>query len=1268
MTAAVLWAVPIVLVETPVRDIPLSMAFKGINGHLTSHGAIWNWAGPIEYRSIVLTDADDRIVGHIPKISMSRGLLSLGFNYLMGGTYDLGTIKIVGADVLAEVRPKGSNLEDIFNPWLFTKNNAQDDHSQRKSISDVHLSIEIIDASVDLVDIPRNDSWRLTEVIASLTFRPADSISQLLYEWTAAGRLIHSGQPVSSITLDGLSNEINMQSIDNTKITAGVTAVMARNGGWSISAPASHDGHPQTFAVATHQLPLGVSSVAATRFSIDHLLDGLADARLDITFPDIEQNPEFQDSGLNISGSFFGEQLAVCESEALSEVFTIQDCKVPFDINIKDEIITIRDLRAESPLLEAEVSGRIRLPHSDLWEWGNDVVQENFAVAANVDLAALSTAIRGGFSVRPDVEITSGNIHFSALARPDGKDRVLELRAQAKDFSAIHYGKEGQRPLHWNEPFTAWMRGRRGRHKDQFHIEEARIGSSAIELAATATPETANVQWTVDINKLMSELSEVLDVERSIFQGSAHGSLSVSREATTGISKATFSTSVTDFTYRLPDQREWDDENILIEAETVGNHSQSGYRLEQAHIHMSASGDSLTATLDGGAIVHPESMFVHFSGETTPQKWIHGITEALSLECSLTGDVDRWLMRGEVLGGLSMDLKSSGTVKATTALRLGSDDLQITRANIEIEDCELGSMAGGWRIIEPRILATAAGQINLSTSRLSLSSAEVLSASLSLRTGGLIFDVNPTINTHTSSLDMTEMIRGKIQWQADISRIEKWANIPDTLSHWPSSGRVWGTAEVRDTPHGLNVLIDVTGNQLALSKREHGTLFSGNASALQPVWTEPQAHFVIDMTHPPTRSHEVTSEIIVNRLLLDSSTVGLSANGTVSERSTYPMVELNGTLAYDWSQLSRLLTPWTGGGVQLIGGGPRPFTVRGPLAVTRNSHESISTEVQVPNEVSVDGVALEVQQQRQPSKTITIPASAKPLRMKDWFQEVSFATSTNWTGANLGGLHLESGELTMRLFEGQLALGPFDIAASGGRLRGSPWIKVMPLPGELILPPGRIVEGVTLSPEICNRWVQRIVPLLGRSTNTEGRVNIDIGGGRLPLQNFFDGELTAQILFEQLVVTPSGAMQPLVNVLTKIRSIIDPRFAFGDKGVLLSVRPQPVVVRLANKRIWHEGLVLDTGMLSVRSKGSVGEDGSLDMMIEIAFRGDIAAQAPVIAKLLQTPLLIPLRGSVHHPQFDARQIDSILGRIVENTAEAVISDGLSRGLEALFGE
>jgi hypothetical protein len=177
-------------------------------------------------------------------------------------------------------------------------------------------------------------------------------------------------------------------------------------------------------------------------------------------------------------------------------------------------------------------------------------------------------------------------------------------------------------------------------------------------------------------------------------------------------------------------------------------------------------------------------------------------------------------------------------------------------------------------------------------------------------------------------------------------------------------------------------------------------------------------------------------------------------------------------------------------------------------------------------------------------------------------------------------------------------------------------------------------------------------------------------GARLPLGAPFAGELAARVVFDELEVTPAATLAPLANLLVKLRAAIDPRFAVGDRTVLLRVRPEPVRVRIAEQRLWHEGLVMDMGDLTVRSRGSVGRDGSLAMLVEVALRAELAGQAPVIARLLRTPLAIPLKGTVDRPQFDAGAIDVVLGRIVENTAQAVVEEGLSRGLdslETLFG-
>jgi len=141
----------------------------------------------------------------------------------------------------------------------------------------------------------------------------------------------------------------------------------------------------------------------------------------------------------------------------------------------------------------------------------------------------------------------------------------------------------------------------------------------------------------------------------------------------------------------------------------------------------------------------------------------------------------------------------------------------------------------------------------------------------------------------------------------------------------------------------------------------------------------------------------------------------------------------------------------------------------------------------------------------------------------------------------------------------------------------------------------------------------------------------------------------------------------VVSLLAKLQAVVDPRVALSDQPVLLRVRPEPIRLRLAGRRIAHEGLVMDSGPLMVSSRGSVGDDGSLTMLVEVAFRGDLAGQTPIVAQLLRTPIAIPLKGTLARPQFDAGAIDVTMKRILENTARAVVDEGISRGLEALFG-
>lgn len=1269
------WLAPAVLVHTSLRDRPLEAAFSGIDGTVTSRAAHWRWLGGVEYRDIVMADAAGQPAVIVPSLVIERGLLGLALD-----PRNLGTVRLSGVEAVVAVRPGGSSLEDILAPWLATAGDARG----------VACELELVDGTIELVDTSRADAWRITDLIAAGTLGSDGSLAG----WTAAGRVRHAGRPQEGEPATGspVTRDAGPPPrLDRTTIPAAAAAALARDGGWSVSAPAPGADGSRALAITTHRLPLGISSVAATRFGFDRLADGLAEVRLDVALAE---------AATQVQGRAVIEQFAVCAADTLAEQFALERCELPLDLVVDDRGIMIRELRAISPVAEAELSGRVPLPGDDPWEWLEAAVTHDCAAAARIDLAAAARSLPGGLAVRDDVKVTGGSLQLSAVARADGADRLLEVRLDARNLAAVRQAapaappdeatgpkpagaaepvSEGERLFRWSEPLSAWIRGRRGPGRDAgLRIEEARLASQAAEFSATGTPAALRAQWTVDLGGLMSELAEVLDVGGVRLAGKARGRLEAER-AGGDVTAVKLAAAVTDFELAAPGRPAWQDESLSLDAELVGSLSGNLAAIERARGVLAAAGDSLEVSLAGGVLVDT-SVITGPRRAGGPAAWIRPAAAGgeVTADCGIVGDLDRWHRRlaaalpGATVAGLELAGAIEATAAITPAPAAGGDAWRITKAGGEIE--RFAMRLGERQVLEPRIVATAAGIVRPTTGAIEISSAEMLSSSLSIRSGGATWA--PVNGSATSPFDaIMAGVRGRVQWQADLARLADWIVSRDMAAAWPLSGRAWGTLDVAETQLGVNLLAEATGSEVAIARR---------AAQGEPrgIWAEPQAKLVLELTRPYARvaggGLTVADRLVVDQLSLESSTVALAARGSVEEWSGRRLAELTGSLSYDWGQLSRLATPWTGGKVRLAGTVNRPFTARAPLSTA--APVGLATAAGEPLAPASGTLPLpdawlaatrggEVPPAAgRPAATLPVKDAGSARRLEERLKAVSLDTSAAWTAADIDGFSLAAGDVAIRLVEGQLALGPFDLPAAGGRLRGAPWIALAPAPGELVVPPGRIVERVQLTGTMCNRFATWISPLLGRSTEASGVVSIDTAGVRLPLADPLAGEAAAQVVFEQFEVMPSGAMQPLVNLLGKLQAAVDPRFALSDKPVLLRVRPEPIRVRLAERRIWHEGLVMDSGALMLTSKGSVGADGSLAMLVEVAFRGDLVGQTPVVATLARTPIAIPLKGTLARPHFDAAAIDILLQRVLENTARAVIDDGIGRGLEALFGQ
>jgi len=1224
---AAAWFAPELAVRTPFRDRPLAMAFAGIDGSITSGGATWRWIGGVEYRDVVLRDRAGRAAVIVPRLIIDRGLARL-----VADRRSLGTVRLVSPEALVEVRGDGSSLEDILAPWLAAVGTAPE------------LELEILDGTVEFVDATRRDAWRMSDVIAAGTLRAEGVVAG----WTAAGRLRHSAGAgeLPAVPPAAPPPVAEPPRLDRSTIPTAAAAVLVRDGGWSISSPAAAP-EARTMTVAGHRVPLGFSSIVATRFGLPQLLDGIADLRLDVA--------EGVD-GRRAQGVVTVEQFAICDSSDLSERLTIERCEVPFDLALKADRLVVRRLTAVSPMLRADLVGELELPQADVRSWFERLAGDDFTLSVDVDMAAAARGLPDGVRVRPDVRVTGGTLTLAAASRADGTDRLLEVRATARDLAATRAAPAGDaaappRELAWREPFSGWLKARRkAAGPPGLRLEEARIVSEAVELSATGGAEAVGIQWTADIGAVVAGLAELLDLGATA-AGRTTGRIDLAAGAGGSTTTATLAATVMDLELESPGSPPWRDAQVSIEADAVGAITGSLAAIEQARMLVAAGEDRFEASSSGGVLVDLAAVCGLTATRGVPWLRPAAAAENVAAECRLAGELGSWQPRLAMLVPVPRGLETSGRITASASVSARGDAWHFDHAGAEVE-----KLAARWRgreIAEPRVIASASGRVEAASGRVVLSSAELLSATLSVRSGGLSWDPS-------AAGWWIDRVRGRLQWQADLARLERWLVEAEPAGRWPVSGRGWGTCEIGETQTGLNVLFEATGSQVAV------------AAAGRPVWMEPRPAFVFEVTRPFTSDRRAGDALRIDRLGIESATVGVSASGAVHDLASRRIVSLEGTAAYDWEQVSRLLTPWTGGRVRLAGSGSRPFAVRGPLRPLPSASDAGATAAgdaaAVPLPADWLAATRGGEETGELTARLTRPVSSSSSVSQGVLRDLAVDTSIAWAAGDVDGVSLAPGEVAVRLLEGQLALGPFDVPAAGGRLRSAPWIRLEPAPGELIVPPGRVAERVTLSGPLCDRWLKWLVPVLGHSTHASGLVSVDLAGARLPLADAFAGELAGQVTFENLEVTPAAALQPLANLIVKLQSVVDPRFAFGDKAVLLRVRPDPVRVRLAGRRFVHDGLVIDAGQLVITSQGSVGHDGSLDMRLEVALRGDLVGNTPVLGQLFRTPLLVPLKGTVARPQFDAAALDAILGRIVENTAEAVIKDGIGRGLEAVFGQ
>ena len=350
----------------------------------------------------------------------------------------------------------------------------------------------------------------------------------------------------------------------------------------------------------------------------------------------------------------------------------------------------------------------------------------------------------------------------------------------------------------------------------------------------------------------------------------------------------------------------------------------------------------------------------------------------------------------------------------------------------------------------------------------------------------------------------------------------------------------------------------------------------------------------------------------VERLSLSSGTIRSTANGKVAKVNGQTELDLNGTIDYDLDRVSELLRTRYGNAIALSGRGSAPVSYRGPLGSDR-------------------AVA---------------------------------AASLNWERATLYGFQFGSGELRAQFSRGVVDIQPMSLEVNEGRLKLAPHVRISPEPKLLALEPGRAVDQVRITPAACAALLQYLAPLLAGVTQAEGRFSIDLDGchvplggpadgQHVPLAGPADGEIAGKLTIHSIQVGPGPLIQQLAQLL-------------GRPMTARLAREMVVPFRMTGRRVYHEQMELVFSDVTVRTKGSVGLDQTLSLLVEMPVPPQWQGN-PAIAPLLRNQVIqLPVVGTLSQPRIDLRALEQVSRQSLQNAARNVIEDQFNRQLNRLM--
>ncbi len=390
---------------------------------------------------------------------------------------------------------------------------------------------------------------------------------------------------------------------------------------------------------------------------------------------------------------------------------------------------------------------------------------------------------------------------------------------------------------------------------------------------------------------------------------------------------------------------------------------------------------------------------------------------------------------------------------------------------------------------------------------------------------------------------------------------------------------------------------DPAGSRLKLAARGQSLAVTTGAGIR---WDEPAPALELTARLPPGRG-----AIVLQRLMLTNSLGYLTGAGTVTN-APVPHLQFDGDLALDTAAAGRVLVARGLREPRLRGFQPRPFSLSAPLGGGWRG-------------VLAFGQA----------------------RLAFFLEDLQ-----GW------GLDAGPADLEAELADGLLSLRYAPPLASG-TLKSQVRVDVGARPMELQLGEKAILmQDLPLNPALMQN-LRFLNPLLANCTAIEGKLSLEAGNGRLPLDATYTrrSDFDVAIGLRDAVLMPSGVLEQILAYT-------------GASGKTLELKQEQLRGACRNGQIEIAPHQAKLRGHPVTFQGSVGLDQSLRFETVVPLTEDLVGEkaAPYIAG--QT-LTVPVRGTVDKPRIDEAALAREARKIATAAAQRAMAEQAAELIEKL---